>query len=96
MTNNTSDIVSQLEIVIEKLHYQKRNEAYNVLNMTIDKLFLLFEEISNKETAVVKITDINKYLVQCLEAMEKQDDILMADILEYEIIPRLLELGDSI
>ncbi len=35
---------------------------------------------------------INMALQQCLEAMEQKDDVLAADVIEYEIIPLLLQL----
>lgn len=92
MENRVDDIVKQLEDAAQKLHVQKRKEAYGVINSAAGTLFLFLEEAAGCEIGKIMLPKINMALQQCLEAMEQKDDVLAADVIEYEIIPLLLQL----
>lgn len=92
MENRVEDIVKQLEFAVQKLHVQNRKEAYGVINSAAGTLFLFLEEAVGVEKVKMMLPEINIALMQCLDAMERQDDVLVADILEYELIPLLLQL----
>ncbi|WFR56800.1 hypothetical protein QA584_24830 [Anaerocolumna sp. AGMB13025] len=95
MENKVESIVKQLEAAAQKLHVQNRKEAYGVINTAADTLFLFLEEAAGSEMGKAMLPQINIALIQCLEAMEQQDDVLAADVLEYEVIPLLLQLEAS-
>lgn len=94
MVNQVDEIVKQLEAAVQKLHAQNKREAYGVINAAAGTLFLFLEETASGEKGNMMLQGMNKALLQCLEAMEQQDDILVADVIEYEIIPLLLQLED--
>lgn len=86
--------MQQLELAVQKLHEQKRTEAYSVISEATGTLFLFLEKISTNEIGNIVLPKINNALLQCMEAMEQQDDVLVADVIEYEVLPLLLQLGE--
>lgn len=81
-----SGIIKELGEIIEYLHQQKTKQAYDILNLTIGKLVNIIQTIEASNNTAESIENFNKVLLQCVEAMEDQDSVLLADLLEYEVI----------
>ena len=92
--NNLKDVlilaITKIEEVTDLLYKQKNNEGYALLNSAlinvtaaIDQLFAY--KIENNSLNI----DENKLisnLTEAMHAMEEKDTVLLADILQYEIV----------
>ncbi|MDF2803912.1 MAG: hypothetical protein K0S61_3815 [Anaerocolumna sp.] len=85
-------IIEEIEAIINKLQQQQLRNAYEELNITIGKLIDVVSKLKPNEDIQYNIERLNKTLMQCVIAMEEKDNVLLADILEYEVIDILTEI----
>lgn len=88
-------VIGELEIISDYLYQQKPDKGYEHLNNTlgqivniVDQLYILVQE-QDLEYDTKRLLN---GLTAAMEAMEAKDEVLLADILVYEIGGELLEL----
>jgi PAS domain-containing protein len=82
-------VMEQLQEVVTYLYQENIPEAYRQLAMVIPSLQQILDQMENEELQ----RELMEKLQMALQAMENQDAILLADILSYEIMEKLQELG---
>lgn len=85
-------IVDELNQITDKLQQQKVKVAYDQFNVTIGNLLISIGDLKLDEKMTKDVIKLNQVLKQCVEAMENKDNILLADLLEYEVIDILTEI----
>ncbi len=75
-----SEISKLIEEIVELCYQQKKVEAYNKLNFFIGELAKLMVEFSED-----KVKQVNEILKDILAAMEEDDIVAIADLMEYEL-----------
>lgn len=81
------DLYEVLNRIAELLYQEKRNDAYGLLIKCLPVLSLQVGHIQDENMQI----EIMEVLKTALEAMEADDATLLADILQYELLPRLEE-----
>lgn len=88
-------VIGELEIISDYLYQQKPDKGYEYLNNTlgqivniVDQLYILVQE-QDLEYDTQRLLN---GLTAAMEAMEAKDEVLLSDILVYEIGGELLEL----
>lgn len=99
-SKNKDNVISELMELIDTFSvmiYRKRNnEPYNLLIKIIDKLDLIIGEKSNLQmnsSNKIYIQNLTGKLPYLLDAFENNDNVLISDILKYEIKPILEKLN---
>lgn len=89
------NVIGDLEIISDFLYQQKPDKGYERLNITlgqivniVDQLYILVQE----QHLEYDTQNLLNSLTAAMEAMEAKDEVLLADILVYEIGGELLEL----
>ena len=82
---NKGEILLSIEKVAELLYQENETEAYEGLTGLIRQLAKASEQITEKESQ----GDFILALKMALDAMEEKDHTLLADVLLYEVKPRL-------
>lgn len=92
--------IQKTDQVVELFYQQKNQEAYGQMETlltdmmgTIDAIFAYKAENDAFSFDEQGLTEVLK---TTLAAMEDQDAILMADILKYDVIEKLQEIGDKL
>ena len=79
------------------LFYQQKNpDGYTELNLTITKLMAVVDELMHRQTIdneslIIVDQTLNSALAKAMEAIERKDTILLADILAFDIDKKLKE-----
>ncbi|QHQ60676.1 hypothetical protein Ana3638_07740 [Anaerocolumna sedimenticola] len=92
--NQINEILKEMNEITELLYQQKSKEGYVLLNGTLGKIMILMDTISKIKTEKEHLFDIerlNNNLKAALDAMEIKDNVMLADILNYEIAEQLKE-----
>lgn len=91
--NDISVIINQLDDVAIMLYQQKSTEAYkrfsNIITILSEIVTELFELKRTDNMLQFNENLLLDRLVSAVKALEAKDDILLADILYYDIIPQL-------
>lgn len=89
-------IKEKIEIVSNLLYQQNLNEAFSELMVLINELSQLYTYLFNQENAdILSNLDQNQLLSilnEAMNALEKRDDVLLADVLNYDLTDFLNEL----
>ena len=75
----------------ENKGYKKLNETINIIEDSINKIVSLNIENDNINIDMHSIIEV---LNRAMEAMESQDSILLADILQYEMVEEFQKIID--
>lgn len=84
-------VTERLGQVSDLLYQEKIEGAYRVLGSVVGSLEQVISMIEEETLQ----QELGEKLAEALQAMEDQDHILLADILQYEINERLLEWIDE-
>ena len=79
-------------IIIDNIRGGKLNKAYQLFIQVIEGLEWLCDIITltqDVQEDKMKVEDIKELSLEMIEAMENKDNVLLADLLEYELIDRL-------
>lgn len=89
------EVNKKIDELVELFYQQKNEEAYGKLNIALADFIYIIEMIQKQgdEKAQENAGDLNDALKQALEAMEQKDNILLADILKYEVMEKLEDLS---
>lgn len=75
-------ITAHIDTITEALYQQKTAEAYEMLGNFIT---LLMNELKAEKLKVKEMEEFNAVLLNAMNAMENQEAVLLADILNYEL-----------
>lgn len=101
------DLVKSIDIVIKKIdentnmfYQDKKNIGYVELNETLMLIGKVIDAILIYEEKIIgqKISE-NKYveiLSEAMVALERRDELLLSDILEYDLKDMFIQLKESI
>ncbi|MDD3172605.1 MAG: hypothetical protein PHF63_02855 [Herbinix sp.] len=94
------DAINQLDTVTDYLYKQKIKMAYTKLNGVVVVLAGLIDQLyemnRNSQLKDFDINEIAGKLTEALNAMEAGDNVLLADILKYEIADQLRLIQNSL
>ncbi len=85
------DLLEVLEKIAELLYQENYNEAYGLLIQCLPFMATCIEEISDE----ILQREILEALNTAVSAMEENDYTLLADVLQYEIIYRMKDIGEE-
>lgn len=85
------DLLEVLEKITELLYQEDYNQGYAFLVKCLPFMATCIEEIEDKDMQ----REIMDALTEAVSAMEDNDYTLLADILQYEIIERMRQLGEE-
>lgn len=95
-----TDTVDKLEKVLDLFYQQSDNEAFEKFTKVIDDMIKAIEsfekykiEHPDFEIDEQRICDI---LTEAMNALQANDKVLMADILQYDFIEYVNDLADTI
>ncbi len=90
-------VINEINEITDLLYQRKLHEGYVILNSTIGNIMNIMENIYQlsqiREIPFDDNSMIEK-LKSAMEAMEKKDSVLLADILIYEIAEQLNEVAN--
>ncbi len=95
--DNMKELVGQtitaIEEVVKMFYQQRTQEAYTQLDLVLGKLLSTIETVmayQQEHTEIeIDIDGLTDALKEALSAMEEKDAILVADVLQYEVIEKL-------
>lgn len=85
------DLIEVLEKVTELLYQENYNDAYGILIKCLPIMGVYIGEIEDENLQ----REIMNALNEAISAMENNDYTLLADILQYDFIDKLKDLGDE-
>ena len=85
MDQNLQGVVDVLKQISEWLYQDEVQKAYQNLIMIIPKLDAECNSISDENVR----KDVTDKLMLALDAMENEDTLLLADIIQYELVEAL-------
>lgn len=80
-----SQLIDNLIKITDYLYQENIQVAYRLLYLVLPSLDQFISQIKQDEKKDI----LKGKLLQALEAMEKEDYILLADILQYEVVEQL-------
>ena len=89
-----SQVINEINDITELLYQQKRIDGYALLNDALGKIMNIIDSIYQLRTEREIPFDDNRLinnLKTAMEAMENKDNVMLADILSYEIAEQLKE-----
>lgn len=94
------DSILSIENTTELFYQQKSEEGYQLLDDTLQILIRLVNKIAQvkSEDKEVPIDEgiLTSVLTEAMKAMESKDEVLLSDILEYELKTMLIETKETL
>lgn len=87
--NDIQYVIDILMNVSDLLYQDNREYAYKMLALILGSLEKVIAEIEQQGIR----SELCICLKDALQAMQEEDDVLLADILQYEIVERLQKLN---
>ena len=85
------DLLEVLEKVTELLYQENYSDAYGILIKCLPIMGVYIGEIEDEDLQ----REVMDALNEAITAMENNDYTLLADILQYDFIDKLKDLGDK-
>ena len=88
-------IIHEIEVVSDYLYQQKVTKGYEILNSTLEKIMGIADKLfaMTKENLIdFDMQRLFGTLTSAMQAMEVKDNVLLADILVYEVAGQLQEI----
>lgn len=90
-------LLEEIEDLSELFYQNRRNEAYQNLDVFLQTFLKLIDELQHYGSVKKEeIEELNVKLQEILEALEAEDCVLAADILQYDLTEQLEQLKHSI
>lgn len=83
--NKAEDIIQLIGDVTTLFYQNKINKGYQRLEKLIDIIDITMTELHSEDIVKIEERNITTILADAMKAMEQQDALLLADILEYEL-----------
>lgn len=84
-------LIDALIKIADYLYQENIQVAYRLLYLVLPSLDQFISQIEGNEKKDI----LKEKLLQALEAMEKEDYILLADILQYEVVEQLQNMREG-
>ncbi len=84
-------VINTLTTVTDLLYQENIPVAYRMLYLILPGMEEVIGQIQQEEVQ----SELRDKLLEALEAMENEDNILLADILQYEILERLRKYKEA-
>lgn len=84
-------VINILTTITDLLYQENIPVAYRMLYLILPEMEEAIRQIQQEEIQ----SELKDKLLEALEAMENEDNILLADILQYEILERLREYTEA-
>lgn len=97
--NKIDHTLEGIQEVVDLLYQEKINQGYQKLNMVIVQIANTIEDVfeyKNNNDVDIDEAKFNSALQEALNAMEEKDIVLLADILQYEIMEQFNEIKQKI
>jgi hypothetical protein len=96
-SEEVKNTICEIGEVADLFYMQKNNDAYNKLSGTLIQISDILYKLSTDVDMGMKIdvNKLNQILYEAMNAIENKDSVLLADILQYELVEQfnnLLEL----
>jgi hypothetical protein len=95
LQTKVKQVINEINEITDLLYQQKLQEGYVILNRSLGNIMIIMEDIYQlrqiRELPFDDNSMIDK-LKSAMEAMEKKDSVLLADILIYEIAEQFNEV----
>ena len=97
---NIENTINKLQEAIELFYQQNDGEAFKKFEISIANIDVLIKNIGKyeieKDISILDKDKIVNILTEALEALETKDNVLMADILQYDFIEYLNEVLEKL
>lgn len=97
LQEKVKQVINEINEITDLLYQQKLQEGYVILNRSLGNIMVIMEDIYQLRQICELPFDDNSMidkLKSAMEAMEKKDSVLLADILIYEIAEQLNEVAN--
>jgi hypothetical protein len=89
MKEEISKIIMKIHEISDMMYQQKQSEAFQLFSMLLNELTVATEQLFKlKSEGILQSFDENEYLrilTEAMNALETRDDVLLADILNYDL-----------
>lgn len=96
MKENIQAMVLKIHKITDLMYQQKQGEAFQEFGVCLNELTLITEQFFTlKMQGILSTFDEQKYLQilkEAMNALEIRDDVLLADILNYDLTEQLEEI----
>ncbi len=92
-------IISEINGVTDMLYQQRQSEAFQKFSTFLSELTTISEQFfSLKNQGSLEFDEKNylRILTEAMNALETRDDVLLADILNYDLIELLEEINTQL
>ncbi|WP_456277633.1 hypothetical protein [Bacillus sp. AK128] len=99
------EAIPEVEALVEELYIGSSQQTWNKFSVFVEALQWIISALNGIEE-LIEDNDANTFLMpntsllgilsSILEAMENEDTILLADLIQYELMENLVELKDSL
>lgn len=86
-TQNVQEVIAEIKETTDLLYQENMQEGYGKLSAVLRHIANLTKDIIDAEEQA----GFTEILKPALEAMEAQDMTLLADVLQYDLVPKLEE-----
>lgn len=97
---NIENTINKLQEAIELFYQQNDGKAFSKFEISIANIDVLIENIGKYEIendiSIMDKDRIVNILTEAMEALEIKDNVLMADILQYDFIEYLNEILEKL
>lgn len=94
------DLMNEIKEVTEHFYQQKEHKAYVQLSHTMQSITTvietLFSGVGKENAPVFSIENLTKVLSEAMNALEVRDSVLLADILQYDLMEQLEEIREQL
>jgi hypothetical protein len=84
-----AEIIKKIEQTTEAFYQQRNEEGYKNLESLLNSMSVLFKQISTYKSEGIELdideARLNNILNDAMNALERADNILLSDILKYEL-----------
>lgn len=93
-------IITEIQEISDRMYQQKQAEAFQQFGIVLNELTMITEQLFVLKSQGSLVTfDEQKYLhilTEAMKSLEARDDVLLADILTYDLIEQLEEINTQL
>jgi hypothetical protein len=93
MKEELSNIISKIQEISDMMYQQKQSEAFQHFSVLLSDLTTITEQFFTlKSQGLLEDFDEQKYLkilTDAMNALETRDDVMLADVLNYDLTEQL-------
>jgi hypothetical protein len=97
---NIEQLMVNIEIISDMFYKQMNAEAFDKFNLILNEIELVMNELNMLQSQNISLDfddkKINATLIEAMNAMENKDNILLADILKYNLIENFKDIANNL